>query len=124
MDLNYTESERQFRNELRAWLESNIPHDWRLRTGNGYLVEEPFAHFRAWQKKAHQGGWAGVARPREYGGRGAIVIEQLIVHLYYRRAKAPEIAFGDARFPGEPTARAVIGTQAAQELALGVSRNI
>lgn len=92
MDLNYTDTERQFRDELRAWLESNIPSDWRSRSGNGYPVDEQFAYLRAWQKKVHQGGWAGVAWPREYGGRGATVIEQVIFNEELARAGAPPMA--------------------------------
>lgn len=67
---------------------------------------------------------------REVGNRGIQVHGGMgftwenDVHLYYRRAKASEIAFGDAAFHRERIARAVIGASAAQELALGVSRNI
>jgi len=28
MDLNLTTEERQFRDELRAWLAANVPRDW------------------------------------------------------------------------------------------------
>lgn len=67
---------------------------------------------------------------REVGNRGIQVHGGMgftwenDVHLYYRRAKASEIAFGDAAFHRERIARAVIGASTAQELALGVSRNI
>ena len=46
------------------------------------------------------------------------------IHLYYRRAKASEIAFGDAIYHRERIARTVIGERAPQESALGVSRSM
>ena len=33
---------------------------------------------RDWQRKLHEGGWAGISWPTEYGGRGATMIEQAI----------------------------------------------
>jgi hypothetical protein len=52
MDLNYTEAERAFRDELRAWLENNIPDGWQSRNSAGESMEENFAYLRAWQKRA------------------------------------------------------------------------
>jgi alkylation response protein AidB-like acyl-CoA dehydrogenase len=92
MDLNYTEPELAFRDELRAWLHSNIPDDWKSRSASGESMEENFAYLRAWQKKVHEGGWAGVSWPREYGGRGATLIEQVIFHEEMARAAAPPLA--------------------------------
>jgi alkylation response protein AidB-like acyl-CoA dehydrogenase len=92
MDLNYTESERAFRDELRAWLAGNIPSDWQGRNSAGESMEENFAYLRAWQKKVHQGGWAGVSWPGEYGGRGATLIEQVIFTEEMARAAAPPLA--------------------------------
>ncbi|MBZ5617506.1 MAG: acyl-CoA dehydrogenase [Acidobacteriia bacterium] len=92
MDLNYTDSERAFRDELRAWLAINIPSDWQDRNSAGESMEENFAWLRAWQQKVHEGGWAGVSWPREYGGRGAALIEQVIFTEEMARAAAPPLA--------------------------------
>jgi alkylation response protein AidB-like acyl-CoA dehydrogenase len=40
----------------------------------------------------HAAGWAGIAWPREYGGRGASLMEQLIWYEEYARAGAPDIS--------------------------------
>ena len=32
----------------------------------------------AWHRRVHKGGWVGIAWPREYGGRGATLGEQMI----------------------------------------------
>jgi len=92
VDLNYTEAERAFRDELRAWLENNMPSGWDGRNSAGESMEENFAYLRAWQKRVHQGGWAGVSWPREYGGRGATLIEQVIFTEEMARAGAPPLA--------------------------------
>jgi alkylation response protein AidB-like acyl-CoA dehydrogenase len=92
MDLNYTDSERVFRDELRAWLGNHIPRDSQSRSSGGESMEENFAYLRAWQNKVHEGGFAGVSWPREYGGRGATLVEQVIFTEEMARAAAPPLA--------------------------------
>jgi alkylation response protein AidB-like acyl-CoA dehydrogenase len=46
----------------------------------------------AWQRRMFDGGWAGIAWPKEYGGRGASLHEQLIWFEEYARAGAPDIS--------------------------------
>ncbi len=90
MDFNYTPAEEQFRAELRAWLADALPVGW------GETVFEPEdeeerAMFRlAWERKLHAGGWAGINWPKEYGGRGATLIERAIFAEELARARAPE----------------------------------
>jgi alkylation response protein AidB-like acyl-CoA dehydrogenase len=90
MDLNLTTDERQFRDHLRAWLEVNVPKDW------GEWREKPidvsFPYLRAWQGKLHEGGWAAVSWPKEYGGRGASLMQQAIFWEEMTRAEAPPMA--------------------------------
>jgi alkylation response protein AidB-like acyl-CoA dehydrogenase len=67
---------------------------------------------------------------REVGNRGIQVHGGMgftwenDIHLYYRRAKASEIAFGDAAFHRERIARTVVDGRAAQEGAVGTSSNM
>jgi alkylation response protein AidB-like acyl-CoA dehydrogenase len=44
---------------------------------------------KAWQRKLYDGGWCGVAWPKQYGGRGATLIEQVIFQEEMARARAP-----------------------------------
>src|SRR5271170_6542356 len=91
MDLNLTPQETKFRDELRAWLQSNVPQDWethRLRDS----MEDRFRFLRAWQKRVYEAGWAGVAWPQEYGGRGASLMEQVIFTQEMAAAGAPPLA--------------------------------
>jgi alkylation response protein AidB-like acyl-CoA dehydrogenase len=86
LDLTLSPSEQAFRDELRGWLEENHPGE--EPAGD----EAAFEFRRAWQKKLHEAGWAGVSWPKEYGGRGATLIEQSIFYEEMVRAKAPSAA--------------------------------
>ena len=44
---------------------------------------------REWQLKLHAAGWAGISWPKEYGGRGATMIEQAIFVGEAARQEAP-----------------------------------
>jgi alkylation response protein AidB-like acyl-CoA dehydrogenase len=84
MDLTFTESEREFREELAAWLAANPP-------GPAPVGQEE-AHFgwrREWQRRLYEGGWAAVHWPAQYGGRGASVVESAIFFEELGRAGAP-----------------------------------
>jgi alkylation response protein AidB-like acyl-CoA dehydrogenase len=90
MDLNLTAEEKQFRDELRSWLESNVPkdwHEWREKP-----MEESFPYLRAWQRKLYEGGWAAVSWPKEYGGRSASLMQQSIFWEEMARVEAPPMA--------------------------------
>jgi alkylation response protein AidB-like acyl-CoA dehydrogenase len=86
MDLTPTPQEQAFRDELRAWIEANHP---------GPEPEGDVAGFefrRAWQRRLHEDDWAGVSWPKEYGGRGATLVEQAIYNEELARAQAPSTA--------------------------------
>src|SRR5260370_39807554 len=89
MDLNLTTDELSFRDELRAWLVSNVPKDW--NEWREKPIEESFPYLRSWQQKLHDGRWAAVSWPREYGGCNDPALRQ-----------APFLA-ETARPPGPPT---------------------
>jgi hypothetical protein len=53
MDLNLTAQELAFRDELRVWLDSNLPSDW--EEWREKPMEESFPYLRAWQQKLQDG---------------------------------------------------------------------
>jgi alkylation response protein AidB-like acyl-CoA dehydrogenase len=83
MDLDFTPAQIEFREELRSWLNENPPGE----PPEGEL--ERFRHRAAWQRRMHDGGWAGVHWPAEYGGRGATLTETAIFFEELGRAGAP-----------------------------------
>jgi alkylation response protein AidB-like acyl-CoA dehydrogenase len=86
MDLTLTAEEAAFRDEVRAWLEENNPGP----EPDG--EEAKFLFRRDWQRRMHEAGWAGISWPKEYGGRGATLIEQAIFSEEMARSKAPSPA--------------------------------
>ena len=90
MDLNLTAEEKQFRDELRSWLEANVPKDW--SEWREKPIEESFPYLKAWQRKLYEGGWAAVSWPKEYGGRGASLMQQSIFWEEMARVEAPPMA--------------------------------
>jgi alkylation response protein AidB-like acyl-CoA dehydrogenase len=87
MDLNLTHEEITFRDEFRDWLAANAPKDW--SSWRERPLEESFPYLRAWQRKLQEGGWAAVSWPREYGGRGATLMQQAIFWEEMARVEAP-----------------------------------
>ena len=84
MDLTFTESERAFRDELVAWLAANLP--------GAEPAGDEDAHFdwrRQWQRRLHEGGFAAVHWPAQYGGRSASVVESAIFFEELGRCGAP-----------------------------------
>ncbi len=89
MDLNLTPTEQTFRDEFRAWLRDNVPAPW---TGSaGEDGREHNAYLRTWQRTLFEGGWAGISWPREFGGRGASLMEQAIFQEELALADAPHL---------------------------------
>ncbi|MFM8527751.1 MAG: acyl-CoA dehydrogenase family protein [bacterium] len=84
MDLTLTESEAAFRDEARDWFAENHPGE----APRGDEKAE-FEFRRSWQKTLHDGGWAGLSWPAEFGGRGATLIEQTLFNQEMGAADAP-----------------------------------
>lgn len=84
MDLHFTRDDELFRQEARAWLESNVPREPRPPEGQGMRDFD-----LGWQRRQYEGGWAGINWPTQYGGRGLDITRQLIWYEEYARADGP-----------------------------------
>jgi alkylation response protein AidB-like acyl-CoA dehydrogenase len=84
MDLTLSPSEEEFRDEVRTWLQENHPGP-EPEAG----LDEIMDFRREWQLKLHGAGWAGISWPKEFGGRGATMIEQAIFAAEATRQEAP-----------------------------------
>jgi alkylation response protein AidB-like acyl-CoA dehydrogenase len=92
MDFEYTPAQEAFRKEFRSWLEANLPPELCLDDAADDRVpsdRETYERRRAWQKTMHAAGWVGISWPKEYGGRGASLIERVIWEEEYAAARAP-----------------------------------
>ena len=84
MDFDDTPEEARFRAEARAWLEANAipkgaPGDFSAGHFSGDLgPDEYIKRCRWWQGQLYEAGWAGIAWPVAFGGRGGKSIEEAI----------------------------------------------
>ena len=78
--------EAAFRASAREWLETNARRHTSPPIAPSAIVAEwtpeeeqqKLQTARAWQRRKFEDGWAGVAWPPEYGGRGGSPVEQII----------------------------------------------
>lgn len=68
MDLNYSPADEAFRADIRAWLETNLPHPLRDKVLHHKRLNRD--DFASWHKLLGARGWSVVAWPKEYGGPG------------------------------------------------------
>jgi alkylation response protein AidB-like acyl-CoA dehydrogenase len=90
MNFRLTEEQARFQREVREWLGANLPPGWGTPAyPKAETPADKVAFMRRWYRRLHDGGWAGLHWPREYGGRGATPIEQFLFAEEYTRLGAP-----------------------------------
>jgi len=81
MDFQLTEKEEAFRNEVRAFLDENLP-----------APEERGPEFAGeWARKVREKRWVGFSWPKEVGGGGGSIMEQVILKDEMAQRKAPPL---------------------------------
>lgn len=91
MDVRFSAADERFRLEVRTWLEENLVGEFaalRGRGGSGDL-EGAVEVRRAWEKRLADGGWTCVGWPKQWGGRGLELSEEVIFNEEYARSRAP-----------------------------------
>ena len=68
MDINFTESENNFRNEVKDFLKNDYPKHVQEKQNKGVQLDKQ--DLIDWHKSLHKRGWAGYNWPKEYGGTG------------------------------------------------------
>ena len=80
MDFHLSPEEEAFRDEVRAFLDENLPGDeW-----SGEVVA-------AFQRKVREKRWVGFSWPKEVGGGGSSIMQQVILKEEMARRKAPPL---------------------------------
>lgn len=96
MDFDYGEDAEKFRIEVRHWLDDNLDPGWRQAVGDIHLdnpaagADHPW--LREWDRRLYEAGYKGIAWPKEYGGRGLSLLEQVVFHEELVAADAPNVA--------------------------------
>jgi alkylation response protein AidB-like acyl-CoA dehydrogenase len=96
MDLSYPPEAETFRKEIRGWLEENLPQGW-FDEGFEMSPAERRDFSERWVRRLHEGGWICASWPKEYGGKGLSIMENVVLNEEFARAGAPMRAdfFGD-----------------------------
>ena len=89
VDFSYPQEAEQFRDALVAWLSAHLTQEVIDSGARRGTDEDAFETLRGWNATMADAGWAAVSWPREYGGRGATAIEQLVYAEETTRARMP-----------------------------------
>ncbi|MBT3428529.1 MAG: hypothetical protein HN432_18110 [Gammaproteobacteria bacterium] len=81
MDFEYTQSEQNFRSEVRQFLDENLP----AATDKGPVF------MKHWLKKVREKRWVGFSWPKSVGGGGGNIMEQVILKEEMSARKAPPL---------------------------------
>ena len=114
MDFNYTPEDEAFRTEVRAWLEANKKF---APPPSNIMADEGAGDWEArvnWHKKLNEGGWVAVNWPKEYGGRGATVMQRLIYREELEPARTQRADDRNGHQPARADADA-LGDRGAEE---------
>ena len=76
MDFRLTPAEEAFRSELKAWVAKELPEGTPVPSLNTW--EDRAQAYKRWQRRLCEAGYAGIRIPKEYGGRGGTLMEEII----------------------------------------------
>jgi alkylation response protein AidB-like acyl-CoA dehydrogenase len=89
MDLSYTGDDLVFRDQVRAFLEAELPADLRHKVVNHLRLHKD--DYVRWHRILARQGWAAPGWPREYGGPGWTPVQRHIFDEECARAGTPPI---------------------------------
>ena len=91
MDLRYSAEDEAFRAEVRDFLETSLAGEFAVARGGAAPATSWRSSTSAWRGSATSAPTAGpcVGWPKEHGGRGLSLHQQVIYHEEYVRARAP-----------------------------------
>jgi alkylation response protein AidB-like acyl-CoA dehydrogenase len=104
MDFAHTADDLAFRDELREWLDENLPKflaDWegdddqgggrQSGVSQGGGMQRTQDRRRDWQRRLNEGRWASINWPKDWGGREATPVQNVIYSEEMARVRAPGI---------------------------------
>jgi len=92
MDLDWSDADRRFRDEVRGFLDAELTPELRRVGASLTSVYAEYAPAMAWQKILHAKGWAAPAWPVEYGGCGWSITQRYIFASELAAAHAPPLS--------------------------------
>ena len=91
MDFTFTAEEEAFRQEVRTWIDENLPRDWVYKGIGVEQGAQSVEIMHEWQRRVYCGGWLKLQWPAEQGGRAATPVMKAIYDEEMLRAGAPPL---------------------------------
>ena len=95
MDFAFTPGDEAFRDELREWLDRELPpflEKWAAEDGGAESTfDRTQARRRDWQRRLDEGRWAAINWPQEWHGREATPVQNAIYAEEMARVRTPGI---------------------------------
>jgi alkylation response protein AidB-like acyl-CoA dehydrogenase len=91
VELRFSAEDEAFRREARAWLTDRLAGEFAGVRGRGGPGDEHelFEERAAWERALGAAGWIGIGWPRQFGGGGRSLTQQVIFYEEYARAQGP-----------------------------------
>ena len=91
MNLQSTAADETFRREVATWMQKHLvgKYTWLKHRGGPGDEEADPAMRKEWERELAAGQWTCVGWPKEAGGRGLSIEQQVIFHEEYARAGGP-----------------------------------
>ena len=90
MDLSFSEEDKAFQKEVRAFFAENLPAATKDRSDRGLHIRKD--ELVQWQKALHAKGWIAPNWPVEYGGTGWSLTKKYIFNHEYFLSGAPQVS--------------------------------
>ena len=85
--LPYSREQEEFRQEVREWLEANIPENMKSPVDRLELTHELYTYWRGMHQQLAAKGWLYPTYPKEYGGGGLSGDQETIILEEFERAR-------------------------------------
>lgn len=89
MDLRYTAAEQRFRDEVRRFVDANLPQDIRDKVLGHRRIEK--SDYYRWHRALYEHGWGAPTWPKAHGGTGWNALQRLIFEIEAFRLGAPRM---------------------------------
>jgi alkylation response protein AidB-like acyl-CoA dehydrogenase len=84
---DYTEEQDQFRIEVRAWIEGNVPEEMKVPIDARDFSKEQYLFWRETHKEMAKKGWLYPTMPAEYGGGGLTPDHETVLEEEFDRGR-------------------------------------
>jgi alkylation response protein AidB-like acyl-CoA dehydrogenase len=90
MDFNFTPEDEAFRQEFRTWLGQHAANDRSKSVDSTTEADQREWQRRvAWYKRLASGGWTCISWPKQYGGRGTTILQNMVYNQELARIGMP-----------------------------------